>query len=278
MTNRRNFLAQSTTVGLVAAAPLGAAQASGEAAHEIKLGVASYSLREFGRSLAIKSIKQLNVNYVNIKEFHLPYILKAEDIAKGRKQFEAAGLKIMGGGTVTFAKEDDADIRSYFEYAKHAGMPLMVSAPTARTLPMLEKFVKEYDIKIAVHNHGPEDKNFPSVRDALKLMKNMDPRMGVCCDIGHESRSGQPILESLEMAGPRLLDMHVKDLKVASNKDSQCDIGEGVLPLVAIFKLLKKMKYTGAVMMEYEINGDNPVAGMAKSFAYLRGVLAGLAG
>lgn len=259
----------------VAAMPMAAAQ-SGSGGHEIKLGVASYSLREFSRNLAIKSIKQLAVSYVNIKEFHLPYIAKPEDIDRGRKQFEAAGLKILGGGTVTFAKEDDADIRSYFEYAKRAGMPLMVAAPTTKTLPMLEKFVKEYDIKIAVHNHGPEDKYFPSVRDALAMMKGMDARMGVCCDIGHESRAGKDILESLEIAGPRLLDMHIKDLKVATGKDSQCDVGEGILPIVGIFKYLKKTKYEGGVMLEYEINGDNPMVGMAKSFSYMRGVLAGL--
>jgi sugar phosphate isomerase/epimerase len=277
MTNRRNFLTQSAVAGAAMATPMAAAKTSGTMGHEIKLGVASYSLREFSRNLTIKTIKQLGVGYVNIKEFHLPYIAKPEDIDKGRKQFENAGLKILGGGTVSFQKEDEADIRSYFEYAKRAGMPLMVAAPTNKTLPMLEKYVKEYDIKIAVHNHGPEDKYFPSVRDALAMMKGMDPRMGVCCDIGHESRAGKDILESLEIAGPRLLDMHVKDLKNAMGKDSQCDVGEGILPIVAIFKYLKKTKYQGGVMLEYEINGDNPVVGMAKSFSYMRGVLAGLA-
>lgn len=261
----------------VAAMPVGAAAQSATGGHEIKLGVASYSLRQFSRNLTIKSIKSMDVGYVNIKEFHLPYIAKPEDIDKGRKEFENAGLKILGGGTVTFNKEDDTDIRAYFEYAKRAGMPLMVAAPSTRVLPMLEKFVKEYNIKIAVHNHGPEDKYFPSSRDALAMMKDMDPRMGVCCDIGHESRAGKDILETLEIAGPRLLDMHIKDLKVATGKDSQCDVGEGILPIVGIFKYLKKTKYTGGVMLEYEINGDNPVVGMQKSFAYMRGVLAGLA-
>lgn len=259
------------------AAPMAAAQASPAAGQTFKLGVASYSLREFNRNLAIKSIKSLGISYVNIKEFHLPYILKPEDLQKGRKQFESAGLTILGGGTISFQKEDEADIRSYFEYAKNAGMPLMVAAPTHKTLPMLEKFVKEYDIKVAVHNHGPEDKYFPSIRDALALMKGMDPRIGVCCDIGHESRAGKNVVESLEIAGPRLLDMHLKDLKDPLVRESQCDVGEGVLPIVAIFKYLKRVKYTGGTMLEYEINGDNPVAGMAKSFAYLRGVLAGLA-
>lgn len=273
MTDRRSFLTAA------AAAPsLTLAQSTPPAAsHPIKLGVASYSLREFSRNLAIKTTRQLGVEYINIKEFHLPYIAKPEDIDRGRRQFENAGLKILGGGTVTFNKEDDNDIRAYFEYARRAGMPLMVAAPTHKTLPMLEKFVKEYDIKIAVHNHGPEDKYFPSSRDALAMMKNMDPRMGVCCDIGHESRAGKDILETLEIAGPRLLDMHVKDLKNALGKDSQCDVGDGVLPIVEIFKYLKKVKYTGGVMLEYEINGDNPVMGMARSFSYMRGVLAALA-
>lgn len=277
MTNRRSFLTQSAAVSAAMATPMAAAQTGGGVGHQIQLGVASYSLREFSRNYAIKTIKQLGVSNVNIKEFHLPYAAKPEDIDKGRKQFETAGLKILGGGTVTFAKEDDADIRYYFEYAKRAGMPLMVAAPTTRILPMLEKFVKEYDIKIAVHNHGPEDKYFPSSRDALAIMKNMDPRLGVCCDIGHESRAGKDIVETLEIAGPRLLDMHIKDLKVATGKDSQCDVGDGILPIVAIFKYLKKTNYAGGVMLEYEINGDNPVMGMAKSFSYMRGVLAGLA-
>ena len=109
-------------------------------------------------------------------------------------------------------KDDEADIRSKFEYAKRAGFPLIVCAPTAETLPKLEKYVKEYDIKIAVHNHGPEDKNFPTPQSVLKAVKGMDPRCGLCMDIGHTSRTGADIVESIQEAGPRLLDMHTKDL------------------------------------------------------------------
>ncbi|WP_031499555.1 sugar phosphate isomerase/epimerase family protein [Bryobacter aggregatus] len=273
MTNRRSFLASSTAgAGFALAAP----PASNPNIHELNLGVASYSLREFQRSLAIKTLKQLNVTYVNIKEFHLPYILPPAEVEKGRKQFEAAGLKILGGGTISFQKDEEPEIRSSFEYCKNAGMPLMVAMPTRAILPKLEKYAKEYNIKVAVHNHGPEDKNFPSIQDVLPLVKNMDPRMGVCLDIGHESRAGKNILESIDMAGPRLLDMHVKDLKDTMVRESQCDVGDGKLPIVAIFKLLQKMKYAGGVMLEYEINADNPTAGLAKSLAYCRGVLAGL--
>src|SRR5947207_11425199 len=106
MTNRRSFLAQSATAGFAATATsLAAAPATNTSTGNIKLGVASYSFREFQRGLAIKYTKQLGIPYINIKEFHQSYKLSAEDLQKGRKAFEAAGLTILGGGTVTFAKE-----------------------------------------------------------------------------------------------------------------------------------------------------------------------------
>ena len=157
-------------------------------------------------------------------------------------------------------------------------MPMMNIGPTAKTLPIIEKFAKQYDIKIALHNHGPEDKHFPAPSDGLKMMKDMDPRMGVCIDVGHTTRTGKDLLEEITAAGPRLLDMHIKDLKDLKNKDSQCDVGDGAMPITAIFKQLKKMNYQGVVHLEYEINADNPVPGMLRSFAYMRGVLAGLKG
>lgn len=281
MTNRRSFLAQSTVAGLAATAPVAFADAPSivpATPGEIRLGVASYSFREFSRNLAIKMSKQLNLTYINIKEFHLPYKSTPEELEKGRKQFESAGLKIVGGGTIYFPKEDDADIRFYFDYCKKAGMPLITGAPTHKTLPMLEKFVKEYDIQVAVHNHGPEDKYWPSIRDVLKVARDMDPRIGVCCDIGHEVRAGKDLLESIEMAGPRLLDLHIKDLKSMSDKGSQVPVGDGILPIPGLFKMLKKIGYKGYVNLEYEIDGDSPMLGMARSYSYMRGVLAGLNG
>ena len=167
---------------------------------------------------------------------------------------------------------------SKFEYAKLAGMPLIVCAPTHETLPKMEKYVKEYNIKIAVHNHGPEDKHFPTPQSVLEAVKNMDPRCGLCMDIGHTARTGVDMVESVRQAGPRLLDMHVKDLADLSDKDSQVPVGDGEMPIVAIFKELKKMNYQGGVMLEYEVEGDNPMPGMQKSFSYMRGVLAGLRG
>lgn len=273
---RRGFLGSAAGIlGLAASSGSAGAAINNESAG-FKLGVASYSLREFQRALAIKMIKELQTPYVSIKEFHLPYILPPAEIEKGRKEFEKAGLKIMSGGNISLPKNDLADIRKYFEYAKNAGMPMIVCAPTHENIDKLEALVKEYNIKAAIHNHGPEDKHFPTPQSVLEVVKGRDPRLGLCMDIGHSARTGVDVVKTMVEAGDRLLDMHVKDLKDLSAKGSQCDVGEGAMPFPAIFRQLKKMGYTGCVNLEYEIHGDDPLPGMQKSFSYMRGVLAAL--
>lgn len=276
-TTRRGFFAAAGAAGVgLSARSAGAAVVND--ALGFKLGVASYSLREFQRGKAIRAIRQLQTPYVSVKEFHLWINAGRAEWEKGRRDFEKAGLQIVSGGTISFQTRDEADIRNKFEYAKATGMPMMVCAPTLETLPLVEKFVKEYNIQIAIHNHGPEDKHFPTPQSVLKAVKNMDPRCGLCIDLGHSARTGVDLLESLAEAGSRLLDVHIKDLRDLSDKNSQCDVGEGAMPVVAIFKQLRKMGYKGCVNLEYEINGDDPVPGMLKSFSYMRGVLAGLKG
>lgn len=274
-TSRRTFLTASAAMLAASRLEFGA---TADDPREFKIGVASYSLRKFSRAQAIPMLKQMNVRWVNIKDFHLPLNSTPEEIKTARKEFDDAGLILEGCGNVTFNKTDDDDIRSKFEYAKLAGFPLIVCAPTHETLPRMEKFVKEYNIKIAVHNHGPEDKHFPTPQSVLDVVKNMDPRCGLCIDIGHTSRTGVDIVESIRQAGPRLHSMHVKDLSSTTAKESQCDIGDGILPFVAIFKQLHKMNYTGGVMLEYEIHETDPMMGMQKSLAFERGLMAGLKG
>jgi len=271
MTTRREFIP-----GALAALKLG--RLSAASPEDLKLGVASYSLRKFPRAQAIEIIKKLGVRYVCIKEFHLRYADSPADRAAGRKEFESAGLTIVGGGTIYLQKDDDADIRFYFDYARDCGMPLMVIGPTRQTLPRIERFVKQYDIKVAIHNHGPEDKHFPTPESALDAIKGMDPRVGLCIDVGHTARTGTDPVESIRRAGARLLDLHIKDLRDPSQRGTDCPVGEGSLPIVQIFRELKRMNYQGGVNLEYEIEADNPLLGMAKSFAYMRGVLAGLRG
>jgi sugar phosphate isomerase/epimerase len=243
---------------------------------DLKLGVASYSFRKFSRAQAIQMTKQLGTPYLNVKSFHLPLDSTPAVIEAAKKEFADAGIIIVGIGNVDFKKEDDADIKSKFEYAKRLGAPLIVCAPTPTTLPMLGKFVQEYNIKIAVHNHGPEDKYFPTPQSVLKIVRDMDPRCGCCIDIGHTARTGVDVVQSIAEAGPRLLDMHVKDLADMRVKESQVAVGEGKMPFPEIFRQLIKMKYNGSVNLEYEIEDNNPMPGMQKSFSYMRGVLAGI--
>jgi sugar phosphate isomerase/epimerase len=243
----------------------------------IKLGVASYSLRNFPRQKAIEMTKALGTPYINFKSVHLPYEASPAEIAAARSEVAAAGLQIVGGGLITFETDTDDGVRKYFDYAKAAGMPVMVSTCHPGVLPRVEKFAKQYDIKIAIHNHGPEDQGFfPSPYDVLKAVKGMDPRMGLCIDVGHTVRTGTDVVRAIADAGPRLLDMHAKDLRDLKDKESQCIVGEGRMPIVDIFRQLKGMRYPGYVNLEYEIDADDPLPGMKQSFAYMRGVLAGL--
>ncbi len=269
--SRRGFLLGAGALGL---APGVAAESGGS---DIRLAVATYSLRGFQRDLAIKMMKDLDVRYASVKDYHLGYHDTPEQLAAGRKRFADAGIAIVSGGVVYLTKDEDADMRFYFDYAKACGMPMMTIGPTAQTMPRIERFVKEYDIKVAIHNHGPEDKNFPTPESALRIVKNLDPRCGICIDAGHAARAGADLVESIRMAGPRLFDMHIKDLRSLAT-GAGCPVGEGVLPIVGIFRELKKMNYTGTVSLEYEIEEDSPFTGMKASFAYMRGVLAGLRG
>ena len=289
---RRSFL--TTAAATVAGAALGIATtpAAGRAAetafgddggpapapvHEIKLGIASYSLREFPLDKALEMAKTLRTPYINFKSVHVPYEKTAEELAALRKEIEDEGFKIVGGGTITFDQDTDAGVEKYFAYAKAAGMPTIVCTMPVATLPRVEKFARQYDIDIAIHNHGTEDKIFPSPYDVLKHVKNMDPHMGLCIDIGHTVRTGTDVVKAVIDAGPRLHDMHAKDLADLSKRESQVAVGEGKIPIASIFHALQTIKYPGYVNLEYEINPKDPLPGMQISFAHMRGVLAGLA-
>jgi len=244
----------------------------------IQLGVASYTFRNFSRAQMIGFLKQLNVLEVNAKDTkdHLPMEQQAE--AAALVDYAAAGAKLHAAGTIYFPKDEDADIRSKFEYCKRAGIGVIVAGdPAPETLPRIEKFVKEYDIRFAIHNHGPEDKIWHSPLDVLKAVKGMDPRMGCCIDVGHTVRAGTDVVQAIREVGARLHNVHMKDLANFQSKESQVAVGEGMMPVKKIFEALGTIKYKGFVDLEYEIHADDPMPGVIESFAYMRGVLAGMA-
>ena len=245
---------------------------------KIKLGVCSYSMHKLDRAHVIDGMRQMQARYLNAKDVndHLP-MSPASATDEALAAYKAAGIQLTAVGAIYFTKADEADIRAKFDYAKRVGVPVIVGSPTREVLPMMESFVKRYDIRLAIHNHGPEDKEWPSPLDVLKAVAPMDPRMGVCMDVGHTARalsgSGAAVVEAIHTCGSRLFDVHMKDLADLSKKESQVAVGDGKMPVRAIFEALHAIGYQGYVDLEYEIHEDDPLPGMVKSFAYMRGVL-----
>ncbi len=240
--------------------------------------MASYTLRNFTRAQVIADMQQLRLTNINCKDVkdHLPST-SAEAEQAAVDAYKAAGIRVTAVGTLYFPKDEDADIGAKFEYAKRAGATVIVAGdPTPETLPRIEKFVKRYNIRFAIHNHGPEDKIWHSPLDVLKAVRNMDPRMGCCIDVGHSMRAGDDVVQAIKTVGPRLFDMHMKDLANATEKESQVAVGQGLMPVKAIFQQLIAMQYKGFVDLEYEIHAEDPMPGVIESFAYMRGVLAGM--
>src|ERR1700683_2831806 len=244
-------------------------------ASPVRLGLASYTFRNFSRAQMIGFMKQLKVFALNAKDVkdHLP--LDPQQEATALADYAAAGVRLHAAGAIYFTKDEDADIRSKFEYCKRAGIAVIVAGdPTPATLPRLKKFAKEFDMRIAIHNHGPEDRIWRSPLDVLQAVKGMDPRIGCCIDVGHAARAGTDVVQAVHEAGPRLFNLHMKDLTNFQSKESQVAGGEGIMPVRAMFKALIAMKYQGFVDMEYEVPADDPMHGVISSFAYMRGVLA----
>jgi len=280
--SRRNFIRSGALVA-TACVTSSATPTFAEALSEtgrplpIKLGICSYTFRNFTRAQMLGYLKDLRLTDLNVKDVkdHLPMDPALEALALA--DYAAAGIKLHAAGAIYFPKNDESDIRGKFEYAKRAGIKTIVAGdPTPESLKWIERFVKEYDIRIAIHNHGPEDKFFPSPFDVLKAIKNLDPRIGFCIDVGHAARANANLVDAIHATGSRLYDVHIKDLADLKDKESQVAVGEGKLPIREIFKALIDIKYPGFIDLEYEINADNPMPGVIESFGYMRGVLTGM--
>ncbi|MGI4830599.1 MAG: sugar phosphate isomerase/epimerase family protein [Janthinobacterium lividum] len=282
LVSRRAFVFSSMAAGAGATLPAWAGsanipEASPQANLPVKLGLASYTFRNFTRSQMIDFMKQLRLTELNCKDVkdHLP----ADPVrqAAALRDYAENGIKVHAIGAVSFANDNDADIHSKFEYAKRAGVRVIVAGdPTLASLARIGRFAAEYDIRIAIHNHGPEDKLWHSPLDVFKAVANMDPRLGCCIDIGHCVRAGTDVVEAIHTVGPRLFNVHAKDLSDLKIKESQVAVGDGSMPIRKIFQALIATRYEGFVDLEYEINAQDPMPGVISSFAFMRGVLAGM--
>ena len=238
----------------------------------LKVGVATYTLSRLPTDAALAILQKLALPYCSLKDAHLPRKAAPDELRAIVTRFRAAGIAPLSCGNVSI-KNDEADARSAFEYVKNAGIPTMVCAPPVDALPLLDRLVKEYDVKLAIHNHGPEDKQFPTPYDVFKRVQKLDPRIGLCVDVGHCARGGADPVRAILDCKDRVFDVHLKDIATLDPKGKAIEVGRGVLDIPGILRALRKIKFQGHVGFEYEKDMADPALGLAESVGYVRGVL-----
>jgi inosose dehydratase len=171
---------------------------------------------------------------------------------------------------------NEEQVNQAFEYAKAAGMRVIIGVPEPNLLALVNRKVAEYDIQVAIHNHGPGDKIYPVPESVYEKIKDLDKRIGLCNDIGHTIRAGVDPAASIERFADRLLDVHIKDESAATARGSAVEIGRGVIDIPQVLRTLIKINYTGMVSFEYEKDENDPLPGLAESVGYVRGALAAI--
>jgi sugar phosphate isomerase/epimerase len=240
--------------------------------HGLRLGACSYSLRAFPLVEALQAIKRLGVHYVSLKDVHLPLSSTPDQRKQVKQQAEELGLTITSCGVI-YLKDDEASMHQAFDYVRDLGASIAVIGVTHEQLPTLDKVIRDYDLKAAIHNHGPNDKRFPSPLQVYDAVKGLDKRIGVCMDIGHTFRMHEDVVDDIKRTFDRLYSMHFKDLESDHVDAKGVPVGTGVMPIIGILRELVRSNYKGEVQLEYEVEAKDPVPGMAESFGYMRGVL-----
>ena len=279
--SRRDLLVTGAA-GLAALAHAEKAEADAAPVHTVghddawrglKIGVATYSLRGLPLEQAIKAVQRVGLHYVSIKDVHLPMKTTPDERKVIAQKFRDAGLTPLSCGNVGMTN-DEANIRAAFEYARDIGLATIVCAPSPDSLPILDKMVKEFDIKLAIHNHGPEDKRFPTPTDVWKAVQPYDKRIGLCIDVGHSARAGDDPAQAILRCRERLYDLHLKDLANITPKTANVEVGRGVLDIKGILAALLKIGYKYQAAFEYEKDANDPLLGLAESVGYVRGLMA----
>ncbi len=238
------------------------------------LGIASYTFRAFTLDQAIAMTRRLRVRKITLKDMHLPMTVTADEMASVRERLKAAGIELSSCGVVYMTTEEQ--VHKAFAYARLAGIKMMVGVPELPLLALAERKVKETDISLAIHNHGPTDQRYPSPESAYTPIAKMDRRMGLCIDVGHTQRLGLDPAAQVERYFDRLLDVHIKDVSSADAKGTTVEIGSGVIDTPKLIRTLARLKYTGTLHFEHEKDEKDPFPGLAESIGYVRGVMAAI--
>jgi sugar phosphate isomerase/epimerase len=285
-TTRRGFLGASlaAAAGSCAPAALGSLFAAVSCrgtktpkpgpAPRFELGLASYSFREFGLDETLAMARRLGFGRIALKDMHLPLDSPDGQIRAAADKVRAHGLVLYGCGVIYMSTE--AEVDRAFAYARTGGMGIIIGVPDHGLLGRAEERVRETGITLAIHNHGPGDLRYPTPRTILDRISKLDPRIGVCLDVGHCARAGLDPSEEAIGCGPRLLDIHLKDVTASTAEGVAVEAGRGVIDLPRLMRTLRALAYRGTAAFEYEKDGRDPLPGLAESAGYVRGVLAAI--
>lgn len=243
-----------------------------ETGETFKLGMAGYTFVKFDLETTLKTLKRADVHYLCIKDFHLPMNSSDEEIAAFHKKLK--DYDVTGYAVGPLYMKTEAEVDRAFEYTKRVGVKLIVGVPNYELLPYVDKKVKEYGFNFAIHLHGPDIKIYPDAEDVWNHVKDLDPRIGMCLDIGHDTRNGKDPVADLKKYHTRVFDMHLKDVTAPTKLGYSLEVGRGVIDFPALVKMLRKVKYSGVVSLEHEKNMNDPFMGIAESIGYFRGVVA----
>ena len=247
-------------------------QPAPETTEGFKLGMAGYTFVRFDLDKTLETLKRTDVHYLCIKDFHLPLTSTDEEIKAFHAKLDKFDVKGYAVGPLYMKTKEEAD--QVFEYARRVGVNTIVGVPGYDLLPYVNNKVKEYDMKFAIHLHGPDIDKFPDADDVWEHVKDLDPRMGMCLDIGHDRRNGKDPVKDLKKYHTRVFDIHLKDVTAASKQGYSVEVGRGILDIPGFVKMLREIEYSGVVSLEHERNMDDPFMGISESIGYFRGVIA----
>ncbi|MFC4675585.1 sugar phosphate isomerase/epimerase family protein [Dysgonomonas termitidis] len=236
-----------------------------------KVAIAGYTFVNFNLDETLKMMQEVDVHYLCIKDFHLPLTSTDEEIAAFHAKLAAHNVTGYAVGPIYMKTKEEVD--RAFDYAKRVGVKLIVGVPDLEVLPYVDQKVKEYGFKYAIHLHGPDIKLYPNATDIYENVKDLDPRIGMCLDIGHDARDGQDPVADLKRYKDRVFDIHMKNTTAASKEGKTGEIGRGIIDIPAFVRMLREVRYDGACSLEYERNMKTPLAGIAESIGYFRGVI-----
>lgn len=246
--------------------------------HGLRLGVATISLKDATPAVAAGVFRQLELSAAGLFRTHAPFEKGTPDECRAAADaFRAAGVEPVTTSVVNLVN-DEALARHAFDNVRAASLALMTCKPDPDSLPLVARLAREYDIRLAIHNHGPEDKLYPSPYEAWDRIQSLGAHVGLCLDNGHTMRARVDSAEAIRRCASRLYDFHLKDsLALPGAPDIPVEVGRGHIDIRSVLAALIEVKYTGAVLFEYERMGVNPALGLAESVGYVRGLLGAMA-